>query len=83
MPNPKTLQSLLEIRAQSQTPEHINDSPLTAPSKRLAQVYEGRYGKTEGNIVASLIGLATIRRECRHFDAWLTKLENLNSQGAS
>ena len=83
LPNPKTLQSLLEIRAQSQTPEHINDSPLTAPSKRLAQVYEGRYGKTEGNIVASLIGLATIRRECRHFDTWLTKLENLNSQGAS
>ena len=83
-PDLARLKTLLEICNAFETPEHINDSPLTAPSKRLFTIYDQAYQKTlHGSIVASEIGLAAIRRECQHFDAWLTKLENLNSQGAS
>lgn len=58
-------------------PEAINDSSLTAPSKRLAAL-SGRFKKTATGIaVAEAIGLPTIRRECPLFNAWLTKIESL------
>jgi hypothetical protein len=57
--------------------EDINDSPHTAPSKRITHVVPS-YNKTaEGITIASDIGLQKIRQECPHFNAWLTQLENL------
>lgn len=35
---PELKQALLGISAEFATPEHINDSPQTAPSKRIEQV---------------------------------------------
>jgi hypothetical protein len=58
-------------------PEAINDSSMTAPSKRLANLSE-RFKKTSTGIaIAKAIGLPTMRRECPLFDAWLTRIENL------
>lgn len=58
-------------------PELINDGPTTAPSKRiLAEIPE--YDKvTAGVSVAAKIGLQTLRQKCRHFNEWLTSLEQL------
>ncbi len=79
---PAQLQQLQKIRAAFETPEHINDSPETAPSKRLIQLFP-RYDKTFfGPAAVGRIGLETLRRECTHFASWLTRLERLAAQPA-
>lgn len=70
-----------EIRSQFSTPEWINDSPQTAPSKRIQRLFEG-YDKPEHPLLAVLeIGLETIRRECLLFDVWIKRLETLATGG--
>lgn len=65
------------IRNDFATPEHIDDSPVTAPSKRIQKLFP-RYRKVQmGERVARAITLRKIRQECPLFDAWLDKLENL------
>jgi len=55
-------------------PERINDSPQTAPSKRLER--HSNYRKTtHGPDIARLIGIERLRETCRGFDAWLRALE--------
>lgn len=59
------------------TPEHINDSPHTAPSKRLEKYYNG-YSKTvDGIMVAEDMGIEKIIERCPLFKEWLEKLENI------
>jgi hypothetical protein len=66
------------IRDQFLSPEEINDSVATAPSKRISALVP-RYDKVlYGVDAAQRIGLERIRRECGHFDSWLTRLESLN-----
>jgi hypothetical protein len=65
------------IRDQFPTPEDINDSPVTAPSKRvvdLLPVYEKSF---LGTLAVLQIGLVSIRAECQHFSGWLSTLESL------
>jgi hypothetical protein len=58
-------------------PENINNSPITAPSKRI--VKESQYIKTtHAPLILKNIGLTKIRKKCAGFDEWLSKLENLN-----
>jgi len=58
-------------------PEQIDDSPHTAPSKRLEALYS-RYRKTSTGIaIAEAIGLEKIRNECPLFNKWLTDIERL------
>lgn len=76
-----SLEELEEIRTSFESPEHINDSPETAPSKRLEAIFP-YYQKTFHGILASKkIALETMRGECPHFDEWLTSLENLETEG--
>ncbi|MBC2709447.1 MAG: DUF4276 family protein [Desulfosarcina sp.] len=63
------------IRDEFATPEEINDSPVTAPSKRVLQLMPGYEKPLLGPLAALEIGLNTIRRECPHFREWLTRLE--------
>lgn len=70
-------QKLQNIRKKFPTPEDINDNPMTAPSKRILSLYP-RYEKVlDGTIIALEVGLDTIRKECPHFNEWLTWLESL------
>lgn len=65
------------IRARFASPEDINDSASTAPSKRLRKALP-RYRKTvDGPRVARRVGLTVIRQECARFNAWLERLEAL------
>jgi hypothetical protein len=66
-----------EIRDQFRTPEEINDSPVTAPSKRVAALMPGYDKPLLGTLAVLEIGLAQIRAECPHFDGWLKRLEVL------
>lgn len=65
------------IRDQFASPEHINDNRTTAPSKRILRVSSSYNKPNDGNFIAMEIGLAVMRRECKHFNDWLTKLEGL------
>ncbi len=65
---------------QFRDPEKINNSPETAPSKRLEDLYS-RYKKTSTGItVARNIGIPKMRDKCKVFDSWLNQLEALNPQ---
>jgi hypothetical protein len=56
------------------SPEQINDSVHTAPSKRIiALIGDNNYDKVDdGLFILKEIGLERIRQECPHFNAWLT-----------
>ncbi|MDA0812435.1 MAG: DUF4276 family protein [Verrucomicrobia bacterium] len=65
------------IRSEFRSPEEINDSRITAPSKRLLKLMP-RYDKPlHGSLAALEIGLDTIREECCRFNEWLIGLEGL------
>lgn len=72
---PKLAQRFQEIRHQFATPEEINDSPITAPSKRVEGLVEGYEKPLLGTLAVLKIGLETIRGECPHFKDWLARLE--------
>ena len=59
------------------SPEEINDSQQTAPSKRIIEL-KARYAKvTDGILISQKIGLDTMRVQCPHFNEWIGKLEAL------
>ena len=66
------------IIAECGNPEAINDSILTAPSKRLATLCDRFKKTTTGIAVAHQIGLSKIREKCPVFADWLTSLECLH-----
>jgi hypothetical protein len=68
--------SLQEIRDGFNTPEEINDSPITAPSKRVKEIVPGYQKPLLGVLAILEIGLIRIRAECPHFDRWLRQLES-------
>lgn len=71
------VEQLQVIAASHQTPEDINDSALTAPSKRILRVMPAYQKTFHGPLIASEIGLDAIRQACPHFGAWLSQLERL------
>jgi hypothetical protein len=64
-----------EIRDQFTTPEEINDSPLTAPSKRIINLVPGYEKPFMGTLAILEIGLDAIRHECPLFRNWIDQLE--------
>lgn len=65
------------VRARFASPEDINDSAETAPSKRIHTALP-RYRKVvDGPRIARRIGLEVMRQECARFHAWLERLETL------
>jgi len=69
--------NLMNERKNFVSPEHINDSYLTAPSKRILKYCCGYDKIMHGSLIALDVGLHKIRQECTHFDRWLKKLEDL------
>ena len=63
------------VRDAFASPEEIDDSPLTAPSKRVENLVPGYTKPLLGTLAALEIGLEAIRRECPHFRSWLARLE--------
>jgi hypothetical protein len=77
---PRTESRLREIRDHFDTPEDIDDSPQTAPSKRVHAIIPGYTKPLFGVLAALEIGLDKIREACPHFRAWLEKLEKLSRE---
>ena len=61
-------------------PEEINDNYNTCPSRRIKQHIENYVKTVDGIIAAHKIGLEKMRRECPHFNEWVTKLEDIGNQ---
>ena len=66
-------------------PEAIDNSPQTAPSKRIEKFYSGFKKTATGIEVAEKIGIEKMRSMCPVFDCWLVRLESLvgNENGRS
>ena len=66
---------LRAVRDEFRTPEEINDSPVTAPSRRVRNLYEGYQKPLMGVLAAEAVGLDAIRKECPLFNGWIEALE--------
>jgi hypothetical protein len=72
------LPKLQAVRTAFDTPEHINDSYETKPSKRLENILDPKYKKTRhGPLAAEKITLSVMEQECVHFKSWMTNLRGL------
>ena len=72
----RVVRQLQAIRNSAETPEHINNSAETAPSKRIQNVVNGYSKVRQGIIVAKHIGIDKMMSECKHFSAWINKIIN-------
>lgn len=73
---------LTQICSQYETPELINSSPETAPSKRIIKlipIYNDQK-RTASPIIANAIGIEKMRETCPHFAVWLARLEALGTR---
>ena len=68
------------IRDMFGCPEEIDDSPETAPSKRIASLVPGYQKPFMGTLASLELGLAAIRSACPHFRNWLERLERTPSR---
>lgn len=70
----KTVEKIQQIRDSFSTPEHINNSPETAPSKRLEQLIPNYAKVRNGAILSKDMGIDVIMRQCRHFQEWISSI---------
>lgn len=71
--------------AECGQPELVNDSPQTAPSKRLSIMFQQHVGRDyaklrDGVRIIERIGLAKVRAACPRFNQWLANLEALGGE---
>ncbi len=68
---------VLDVLEKTGEPEAINNSPQTAPSKRLDEWSKNKkFPKTTlGISIATRIGVTKIREKCPVFDAWIDSFE--------
>lgn len=76
--NETTVEKVQRIRDSFETPEYINNSTKTAPSKRLQRLIP-RYAKVRnGTILSKEIGIDRMLAECKHFANWIEKIKRFN-----
>lgn len=74
----RVIRELKAIAPRYETPEDINDSPVTAPSKRIISILE-KYGEKyekviDGDAISTIVGIETMIEKCPRFKAWVEKL---------
>jgi hypothetical protein len=79
----KTVIALGDQAQKYPTPEDINDSPESAPSKRIQKAMPSYQKTFHGPLIACEIGLDAMRKACPHFNEWLVKLESLISSAVA
>lgn len=65
------------LKEKESNPELINDSAVTAPSKRIVSLIPEYDKVNSGVLILKAIGIDHIRNQCKHFNEWLAKLEAL------
>ena len=64
-----------QIRDSVETPEHINNSIETAPSKRLKSIMPSYSKVRHGAIISQNIGIDNFIAECPHFKNWIEEIK--------
>jgi hypothetical protein len=82
MRNEASEEKLIAIRREFGTPEEINDSPETAPSKRVESIFRFYRKPLHGVLAAKRITIDKMTSECPHFKQWVTALGSLGAQEA-
>ncbi len=59
------------------SPERVDDGQRTHPAARIVDLVPGYRKPLDGPVVAMRIGLRAIRKECPHFDRWVSSLETV------
>jgi hypothetical protein len=77
----KQLMALERISESFETPEHINDSYDTVPSKRIEKIIPSYSKVNDGSIIAGCIGIDRISAKCQHFSEWITRIAVLAKEG--
>jgi len=70
----KQIIELQKINSRFETPEHINDSRDTIPSRRIKKIVPTYNKLTDGIKVAGNIGIDGISAKCIHFRQWIATL---------
>jgi hypothetical protein len=78
--NQNTVAGLISVAKAHASPEDINDSPQTAPSKRVEAAMPAYQKTFHGPLIACEIGLDVMRGACPHFNEWLISMEGLVGQ---
>ena len=73
------LQKLAAVVDVVTSPEEINDGPSTHPAARIKRLLPTYNKRLHGPLIAQRIGLDEIRRQCPHFDYWVTRLEGVGA----
>jgi len=79
----KEIERLKEtLQSYNDNPELIDNSPETAPSKRIIKAIEGQkkynYNKPiSGSKVTKSIGMPTLETQCRHFKQWVERIKEI------
>jgi len=70
----RKLQQIDKILFQYTNPEDINNSPETAPSKRLEKIFG--YDKVDdGELILNMLTIDSILEKCPRFAEWINKIE--------
>ena len=78
IPDSGATENLLAINNQFKSPEEIDDK--LPPSKRIKDLIPEYRKPLYGPLISQEIGLDSIRKECSHFHAWVSKLEQLSDR---
>lgn len=71
------VRSIQAIRDSYSTPEHINNSPETAPSKRLEALIPNYAKIKNGTLLSKEMGIDVIMEQCPHFRRWIESISVL------
>ncbi|MCL2017122.1 MAG: DUF4276 family protein [Defluviitaleaceae bacterium] len=72
--NETQLVDLAKIRQKFNSPEHINKSYETAPSRRILGIIQNYSKVLDGTKIAKIIGINKISAECPHFADWVKNI---------
>ena len=73
--NEMDYRGICEVIEQFPNPEDINDSPETAPSKRMQKLIQGYNKVAYGISLIEYIGIDAVLRKCPHFRGWIETLK--------
>lgn len=73
----KVVETIQKIRDSYPTPEHINNSPQTAPSKRLEALIPNYAKVKNGALLSEHMGIDVIIEQCPHFREWIDSIKLL------
>jgi len=72
----RELTQINSIITQFANPEDINDSPQTAPSKRILSIKKDYAKSIDGEALAELTGIPKMMAKCPRFKSWVESIIN-------